>query len=413
MGRSEWKTCRLGDLCVKIGSGATPRGGKQAYLEEGLFTLVRSQNVLDFFCSTEGLAHISEEQANQLSSAELRARDVLLNITGDSVARVCQVPANFLPGCVNQHVCIIRPDESVLIPEYLKYYLLNPSFKNYMLSLASVGGTRNALTKGMIEDFEIEVPPISIQQRIADILTILDEKIDLNRQTNATLEAIAQAIFKEWFVNFNFPGATGEMQDSELGPIPKGWQIGNISDLVVLSNETITPCSNPENTYYHFSIPSFDSGRVPSTEKGVSILSNKFRVKSHSILVSKLNPRIPRIWGVAEVDENRSICSTEFQVLLPQKEHFYSYILNMFTQSSVMETMKSGASGTSSSHQRIKPQDILDITVVIPEDSILKTYESIVGEGYKYALKTIAQSVNLAQLRDSLLPKLMSGDIAV
>jgi type I restriction enzyme S subunit len=223
MSREGWKTYKLGDLCSKIGSGATPRGGKEAYLDEGPFTLIRSQNVLDFLCSTDGLAFISEEQANQLSNVELKGRDVLLNITGDSVARVCQIPSALLPGRVNQHVSIIRPDESKLLPEFLKYYLLNPSFKNYMLGLASVGGTRNALTKGMIEYFEIEVPPRDIQRRIAAILSALDEKTELNRQTNATLEAIAQAIFKEWFVDFHFPGATGEMQDSEFGPIPEGW----------------------------------------------------------------------------------------------------------------------------------------------------------------------------------------------
>ena len=227
--REGWKTVKLKDCCTKIGSGATPRGGKEAYLDEGPFSLIRSQNVLDFFFSYDGLAFIDETQASQLSNVEIQERDVLLNITGDSVARVCQVPSTLLPARVNQHVSIIRSDKSKLVPEFLKYFLLNPKFNNYMLGLASVGGTRNALTKGMIEDFEINLPDLPTQTRIASILSALDYKIELNRQTNQTLETIAQAIFKEWFVDFRFPHsplegwqAKPDGVDSSLRPCPTG-----------------------------------------------------------------------------------------------------------------------------------------------------------------------------------------------
>ena len=229
MSSKVWQTVKLKDCCTKIGSGATPRGGKEAYLDEGPFSLIRSQNVLDFFFSYNGLAFIDKDQAYQLSNVEIEEKDVLLNITGDSVARVCQVPSTLLPARVNQHVSIIRPDKSKLVPEFLKYFLLNPKFKNYMLGLASVGGTRNALTKGMIEDFEINLPDLPTQHRIASILSALDDKIELNRQTNQTLEAIAQAIFKEWFVDFRFPHsplegwqAKPDGVDSSLSPCPTG-----------------------------------------------------------------------------------------------------------------------------------------------------------------------------------------------
>jgi type I restriction enzyme S subunit len=231
MSSKEWKKSKLRDLCTKIGSGATPRGGKETYLDRGPYALIRSQNVLDFFFSYDGLAYINSDQASQLDNVDLQDNDVLLNITGDSVARVCQVPKVLLPARVNQHVSIVRPDSSKLIPAFLKYYLLNPRFKNFMLGLASVGGTRNALTKSMIDDFEIELPPLPTQCCIAEILSALDDKIELNRQTNATLEAIAQAIFKEWFVDFKFPGATGEMIESELGLIPRGWKVVPIGEL--------------------------------------------------------------------------------------------------------------------------------------------------------------------------------------
>ena len=106
MSSSEWKTFKLADACTKMGSGATPRGGKEAYLDDGPVALIRSQNVLDYSFSYDGLAYIDEGQATQLSNVEIVKDDVLLNITGDSVTHVCQVPPQVLPARVNQHVAI-------------------------------------------------------------------------------------------------------------------------------------------------------------------------------------------------------------------------------------------------------------------------------------------------------------------
>ena len=403
MDKAEWKSRRLGDLCKKIGSGATPRGGKETYVNEGPFSLIRSQNVLDFFCSTDGLAYISEEQANQLSNVELHARDVLLNITGDSVARVCQVPTALLPGRVNQHVCIIRPDNTVLNPEFLKYYLLNPSFKNYMLGLASVGGTRNALTKGMIEDFEIDLPPISIQQRIASILSALDEKIELNRQTNATLEAIAQAIFKEWFVDFNFPGATGEMQDSELGPIPKRWRVGALGEAFNI----IMGQSPPGESYNEVGegIPFFqgrtDFGfRFPS--KRVFTTEPKRLAKKFDTLVSVRAPVgdmniatedccIGR--GLSSVMHKKGYCSFTYYFLKELTASFKSFEDNGTVFGSINKS------------------EFDALSCVMPDEHLIKNYEYICRPLDDMISKREEEIRSLVQLRDVLLPKLIGGEI--
>ena len=188
-----WKRYKLGEICEKIGSGATPRGGKEANLDKGEILLIRSQNILDFRFSRDGLTFIDENQANELRNVIVAENDVLLNIKGDGVARVCQAPKDILPARVNQHVAIIRPKANELDKAFLKYALLNPSFKRFLLGLASAGGTRNALTKGMIENFEISAPEsIKEQQAIASILSALDEKIELNLQMNQTLETMAQ-----------------------------------------------------------------------------------------------------------------------------------------------------------------------------------------------------------------------------
>lgn len=174
------------DICTKIGSGATPKGGKEAYCEEGI-SLIRSQNVLDFAFSADGLAFINDLQAEKLKNVIVEEGDVLLNITGDSVARACMVDKKYLPARVNQHVCIVRADLQKAVPSYLLYFLqLN---KEYLLQLAAGGATRNALTKEMINNLELELPSIKDQQKIAAILDNMQARMDCNNAINENLVA--------------------------------------------------------------------------------------------------------------------------------------------------------------------------------------------------------------------------------
>ena len=266
-----WVLLRLGDVCTKIGSGATPRGGKEVYLKDGPFALIRSQNVYNNRFNCDGLAFINHQQATELNNVEVFADDVLLNITGDSVARACQVKSDVLPARVNQHVAIIRPDPNKLSPRFLRYFLVCPEIQAMLLSWAGSGGTRNALTKGMIESFDVQAPmDVAEQRAIAHILGTLDDKIELNRRMNQTLEEMARALFKSWFVDFdpvrtkatlkhhaaNLPQGESDWSverarayldrmdpniaalfpdsfaDSELGPIPAGWEVKKIGDVV-------------------------------------------------------------------------------------------------------------------------------------------------------------------------------------
>ncbi|MEG2013887.1 MAG: restriction endonuclease subunit S [Anaerovoracaceae bacterium] len=184
----QWKKYKLGDICTKIGSGATPKGGKESYLGGGI-SLIRSQNVLDFSFSTNGLVYINDGQADKLNNVSIEKNDILLNITGDSVARTCIVPDEILPARVNQHVSIIRGDRNKVVNEYLFYYLQYK--KVYLLSIAQGGATRNALTKKMIEDIELTIPYLPEQKRIVNILKSLDDKIELNRRINDNLKISA------------------------------------------------------------------------------------------------------------------------------------------------------------------------------------------------------------------------------
>jgi type I restriction enzyme, S subunit len=130
--------------------------------------------------------------------------DILLNITGDGVTfgRSCIAPSWILPACVNQHVAIVRVDPTICSPGYLLSYLTHPLVKPYIESF-NAGGSRRAITKSHIESFLVPLPPLEVQEQIAAILGSLDDKIELNRRMNETLEAMARALFKSWFVDFD------------------------------------------------------------------------------------------------------------------------------------------------------------------------------------------------------------------
>ena len=206
----KWKEHKLKDVCTKIGSGSTPRGGGNAYHMEGI-SLIRSQNILDFEFSYDGLAFIDEEQAAELRNVTLEKNDVLLNITGDSVARVCKVPPEVLPARVNQHVAIIRGNKNELDSDFLLYFL--QSIKAFLLSISEIGATRRAITKVMIEDLDISIPLISEQRQITSTLKSLDDRIDLLHRNNKTLEQLGETIFRQWFIE----GANKKWETALLG----------------------------------------------------------------------------------------------------------------------------------------------------------------------------------------------------
>lgn len=162
-----WKVKKLGELCSKIGSGATPRGGNESYKDEGI-SLIRSLNVYNNEFRRKDLAYIDDEQAAALSNVTILEDDVLLNITGASVARCCIVPSDLLPARVNQHVCIIRPLDNVLVPIFLNKVLTNISYQIRLLALArSKGATREALPKSVVDSLLIPLPPLPLQHSFA------------------------------------------------------------------------------------------------------------------------------------------------------------------------------------------------------------------------------------------------------
>ncbi|MBE7447445.1 MAG: restriction endonuclease subunit S [Kofleriaceae bacterium] len=216
-----WPEVALAEITTKIGSGATPRGGSETYLDSRIeYALIRSQNVFDRRFDRDGLAYITNAQADGLRGVVLQRSDVLLNITGDGVTfgRSCIVPEDVRPACVNQHVSIIRVDPEKADAGYVLAFLTHPDVKPYIESF-NAGGSRRAITKGHIESFRLPLPPLGEQRAIARIFGALDDKIELNRKMNATLEAMARALFKSWFHEQLEAGGIDEKLVSDLAAV--------------------------------------------------------------------------------------------------------------------------------------------------------------------------------------------------
>ncbi|MFZ2526518.1 MAG: hypothetical protein WAX14_02510 [Rhodococcus sp. (in: high G+C Gram-positive bacteria)] len=185
-------TLTLLDVTSKIGSGATPRGGKSVYQDTGV-SFLRSQNILDFSVSDEGMAFIDDDAAHALRSVAVRAGDVLVNITGDSVARVA-IWERADDARVSQHVAIVRPDPDVAVGRYLMYWLIASAQKSALLTLSAAGGSRPALTKGMLEQFPFGSHSLPEQGAIAEVLGVLDDKIAANRRVLTTTETLLEGL---------------------------------------------------------------------------------------------------------------------------------------------------------------------------------------------------------------------------
>lgn len=412
----------LKNVTSKIGSGATPRGGQEAYHDEGI-SLIRSQNVLDFDFSYRGLAFIDDDQAYKLKNVIVEENDILLNITGDSVARVCKVPTEVLPARVNQHVAIIRPNPKKLDYDYLLYYLLNPPFKKYMLKIASDGATRNAITKVDIEDFEIVAPKnVGDQKEIVTILSTLDQKIALLKKQNQTLEELAQTLFKRWFVDFEFPNLStssgkaskpykssgGKMIASELGEIPDGWSVENLSSMANYLNGFACqkhPVENNKEKLPVLKIKELGNGISENSDWVTSKIDGKYIIQNGDTIFSWSGTLMIKIWDGEECALNQYL----FKVTSSKYPDWFIYQWTNLHLDKFIAIAKSKA--TTMGH--IKRTHLDEATCSIPTSEVLEQFHSSFSEMLKAFKNNTKEIQTLTQLRDTLLPKLMSGSLEI
>ena len=432
----EWPTRTIDELKAKSRASIAigPFGSRMksdCYVPAGV-PVIRGTNISDTRDLVGEMVYITPEKAEEVQSSIIFADDLFFPHRG-SIGLVGIVPRNGAPRYVQSSSMMkLTCDRSQVEPLYLFYFFRSAQGRQELLKNASTVGTPGiGQPLSSLKAIHVPYPPLAEQRAIAAVLGALDDKIELNRRMNATLEAMARALFQSWFVDFDpvrtkldgrkpigldettaalFPDS---FQDSEAGHIPKGWTVGKVSNLATLNRGAVNPGDFPTETFDHFSLPAFDNGRTPKVELGSAIMSNKFTVTPTSVLLSKLNPHIPRIWLPDLHASRRSICSTEFMVACSKPGVSREYLFSLFTSSAFASIYGTLVTGTTGSHQRIRPESVLDMKIVIPMPSLIRAFTDLAKPMFDRINRNTEQSRTLATLRDTLLPKLLSGELSV
>ena len=372
----EWKEYKLGEITIM-------KNGKKRPQNNGKYPVYGGNGIIDY-------------------SDSYNAEDTI--IVG-RVGAYC--------GCVYKcdHKCWVSDNAiSVLAKEmvhtqFLYYLMKTLDFHHY-----HIGGAQPLMTQDIISNFIVSLPSLLVQKQITSILKSLDNKIEVNRRINDNLEQQSQALFKSWFVDFD-PFKDQPFVESELGMIPQGWIVCSLDDILEISKKSVNPCKNPDSLYTHYSIPAYDDDMKPELQLGKEILSNKFVVGDRMTLFSKLNPRIRRIWFVDDVVEN-SICSTEFVPYRAKDFALSTYVHSILSTQGFYDYVMSKVNGATGSHQRFHPEETLSYLIPFNKDVALN-YNSIIEPILSKILYNRKESRRLAELRDTLLPRLMSGELKV
>jgi len=400
-----WPLKKLKDITSKIGSGATPRGGKNGYRAEGI-SLIRSLNVYDFSFIEEDLAFIGDEQAAELDNVIVQKDDILLNITGASVARCCLTNPKFMPARVNQHVAIVRVCPEVADARFVLYCINSLHFKSRLLALAQGGATREALTKTTIEDFEVCQPPLLVQRRIAGILSAYDELMENSQRRIRILEAMARSLYREWFVHFRFPGLEKLPRvASALGDIPQGWEVRTVKDVAAV-------------TYgFPFASKKFNTDGIGTPvirirdilDGSINTFTDeeaepKYHIKNGDILVGMDGEFHMCIWSSGQALQNQRVAKFESNGEIGNYHLFLALELPI-------QTWNKSIVGTTVAH--LGDLHIKTIHIAWPPVKILSKAKEILEPMSHQIIALKRQIQNLRRTRDLLLPRLLSGQLEI
>lgn len=315
---------------------------------------------------------------------------------------------------------VLRPKDNLMDSHFLYYLMRTNELRNTIIkSMTGTSGRQRAQKESILE-YEFCLPSLKIQTAIAKLLKNLDDKIETNKKIIANLEELSQTLFKRWFVDFEFPdkngnpykSSGGEMVDSELGKIPKGWECVYLKDIVHHKKDTFNPKKSNESEVKHFSLPAFDSGQYPTIDNVTDIKSNKWIIDENCILFSKMNPTTRRIWVTSYNENFLNVASSEFVVLKSDNSYRNAFIYNICISDKFNEYLVSNTTGSTNSRQRVKPDIAVQYRFAYNEEVSYLLSEKI--EPYIEKIKIIReQNQNLTQLRDTLLPNLMSGEIEI
>ena len=296
---------------------------------------------------------------------------------------------------------VIRAKKDVVSPKYLYYFLKNSSTVAELQLLAETrSGTFPQITFSEVANLTIPVPSLAVQEVIVQTMQCLEDKITCNEQINDNLEQQAQAIYHERF------------ETVSPNDLPSDWRIVTLGEVATISNKSFNPLKEPEILLEHYSIPAFDEARFPVFELSTSIKSNKFIIDASCFMISKLNPTTKRVWKPYCLTGN-AVCSTEFIVYKAKDQSITDFLYSVIDSGSFSDFMCSHVTGSTGSRQRTTPSDTLSYELILPSEDELAEFQPLVSPMYAQMRINAIENDKLKRLRDSLLPKLMSGEIDV
>lgn len=397
-----WKKKRLSEVTTKIGSGATPRGGDESYKAEGI-SLIRSLNVYDDGFRVAKLARIDNEQADGLSNVIVEPHDVLLNITGASVARCCRAPAEFLPARVNQHVSIIRPIQEILDSNFLHYLLISHIYKDRLLRTGQDGGsTRQAITKAQLQEFVIDFPEsLAEQQRIVGLLDEAFEDLATAKASAEKNLRNARALFESHL----------QSTITQRGP---GWVERRFDEVCAITSKLVDPRKTEFIDLTHVGAGNIESKTGVfidlKTAREEELISGKFLFDQSMVLYSKIRPYLMK---VARPDFE-GLCSADMYPLSPiqgvvTRDYLFHLLLSKnFTEYAIRGSARAGMPKVNRDH-------LFEYRVWLPDVKYQKqlaaNLDDLHEETQRLATLYERKCAALDSLKTSLLRQAFNGDL--
>ena len=369
---------------------------KEDYVETGT-PIVTVEHLGNRVFTEQNLPRVSDSDKARLIKYTLSTGDIVFSRVG-SVDRCSYVDKSHDGWMFSGRCLRVRPTELV-DSLYLYYYFCLEETKQFVRNIA-VGATMPSINTKLLGEVEIALPDLNNQKRIAAVLSSLDDKIENNQKLNDNLEQQAQAIYHERF------------ETVSPNDLPSDWRIVTLGEVATISNKSFNPLKEPEILLEHYSIPAFDEARFPVFELSTSIKSNKFIIDASCFMISKLNPTTKRVWKPYCLTGN-AVCSTEFIVYKAKDQSITDFLYSVIDSGSFSDFMCSHVTGSTGSRQRTTPSDTLSYELILPSEDELAEFQSLVSPMYAQMRINAIESDKLKRLRDSPLPKLMSGEIDV
>jgi type I restriction enzyme S subunit len=389
--------------------------------------LLRGDNVAQGFIRWDGVKRWSE--LKQVSNYLLRPGDVVLAMDRpwiEAGLKHATLTEADCPSLLVQRVARLRAKPGV-DQRYLGYVIRSADFTNYVLGIQT-GTAVPHISGGQIKAYSFILPALKDQKKAAELLGLFDDKIELNRCIVETLEEMVAALFRDWFVDFRpvhdkaegLPSRlTGDVADlfpDSFGDdgLPDGWRNFSLDEIVVSERASQDPAALGNQHVDHFSLPAFDGGRRPMRESARTIKSLKLDITAPVVLFSKLNPDTPRVWPVLRPTGRPMLASTEFLALKPRAGRTTLSFLTSLLLSDAFRSKAAGmVTGTSKSHQRVQPAALLQTRWPVPPQSIAQAFDVRASAMLSRIDEARRESDALIGLRDTLLPRLISGELRV